>query len=110
MSGSQKCNLNPVAALLTHIKSELTCHCKQRMITGKRMSPDRVKRSQDVQFAASDRSSIAKREDFSLHGKDIPAPKERGQSVLSANHGNAREKAILISVQIYRACASLARS
>jgi hypothetical protein len=93
-------HLNPVAALLTHIKSELTCDCTQRMITGKRMSPDRVKRSQYVQFAASDRSSIAKCEDFSLHGKNVLAPKERGQSVLSANH-IAREKAILISVHLH---------
>lgn len=45
-------HLNPVAALLAYIESELTCDCTQRMITGKRMSPDRVKRSQNVQLAA----------------------------------------------------------
>jgi hypothetical protein len=70
-------HLNRVAALLSHIKSELTCDCTHWMITGKRMSADRVKRSQNVQFAASDRSSIAKREDFSLHGKNILAFKEK---------------------------------
>jgi len=70
-------HLNRVAALLAHFKSELTCNCTQRMITGKRMSADRVKRSQNVQFAASDRSSITKCEDFSLHGGNILAPKEK---------------------------------
>src|SRR5206468_11700610 len=64
-------HLNPMAALLAHLKSELTCDCTQRMITGKRVSADRVKRSQDVQLAAGDRSSIAKCEDFSLHRKNI---------------------------------------
>jgi hypothetical protein len=70
-------HLNRVAALLAHFKSELTCNCTQCVITGKRMSPDRVKRSQYVQFAASDRSSIAKCENLSLHRKNILAPKEK---------------------------------
>jgi len=64
-------HLDPMAALLAHIKSELTCDCTQRMITGKRLSADRVKRSQNVQFAAGDRRSIAKCEDFSLHRENI---------------------------------------
>ena len=69
--GVAEVHLNRVAALLAHIKSELTCNCTHWMITGKRMRADRVKRSQNVQFAASDRSSVAKGEDFSLHGKNI---------------------------------------
>jgi hypothetical protein len=70
-------HLNRVAALLAHFKSQLTCDCTHWMITGKRMSADRVKRPQNVQFAARDRSCIAKCEDLSLHGKSILAPKEK---------------------------------
>jgi hypothetical protein len=64
-------HLNRVAALLAHIKSELTCDCTHWMITGKRMSADRVKRSQNVQFAAGDRGGITKGENFSLHGENF---------------------------------------
>ena len=70
-------HLNRVAALLAHFKPELTCDCTHWMITRKRMSANRVKRSQNVQFAASDRSSIAKCENLSLHRKNILAPKEK---------------------------------
>jgi hypothetical protein len=70
-------HLDPVAALLAHIKAELACDSTQRMIAGKRASTDRVKRSQDVQFAASDRGGIAKRKDFSLHDEVTLAPKEK---------------------------------
>jgi hypothetical protein len=66
-------HLNRVAALLAHIKSELTCDCTHWMITGKRMSADRIKRSKNIQFAASDRGSIAKCENFSLHRENICA-------------------------------------
>jgi hypothetical protein len=64
-------HLDPVAALLAHIKAELTCDCAQWMITGKRVSAYCVKRSQNVQLTAGDRGSIAKCEDFSLHGENI---------------------------------------
>jgi hypothetical protein len=70
-------HLNRVAALLAHFKSQLTCDCTHWMITGKRMSADRVKRPQNVQFAARDRSCIAKCKDFSLHSKNILALKEK---------------------------------
>jgi hypothetical protein len=90
-------HLNRVAALLAHIKSELTCDCTHWMITGKRMSADRVKRPQNVQFAASDRSSIAKCEDFSLHRENILAPKEKRRKPVTANHVNGHEKATSIS-------------
>jgi hypothetical protein len=66
-------HLNRVAALLAHIKSELTCDCTHWMITGKRMSADRVKRSENVQFAAGDRGGITKGENFSLHGENFSA-------------------------------------
>jgi len=74
-------HLNRVAALLAHIKSELTCDCTHWMITGKRMSADRVKRSQNVQFAAGDRGGITKGENFSLHGENILAPKEKSRKI-----------------------------
>jgi hypothetical protein len=64
-------HLNRVAALLAHLKSKLTCDRTHWMITGKRMSADRIKRSQNIQFATSDRGSIAKCENFSLHRKNI---------------------------------------
>jgi hypothetical protein len=83
-------HLNRVAALLAHIKSEPTCDCTHWMITGKRMSSDRIKRSQNIQFAASDRRSIAKRENFSLHRENILAPKET--KPVTANHVNGHEK------------------
>ncbi len=35
----------PVAALLADIKSQFACDCTQGMITGKRLSANRVKRS-----------------------------------------------------------------
>ena len=38
-------HLEPVAALLADIKSQFACDCTQRMITGKRLSANRVKRS-----------------------------------------------------------------
>ena len=41
-------HLDPVASLLAHIEAELTRDCAQWMITGKRVSADRVKRSQNV--------------------------------------------------------------
>jgi hypothetical protein len=77
-------HLNRVAALLAHFKSELTCNCTQRMITGKRMSANRVKRSQNVQFAAGHRGGITKCENFSLHRANILMPKKRGEGMLSA--------------------------
>jgi len=41
------------------------------MIAGKSMRADRVKRSQDVQFAASHCGRITKCEDFSLHDENF---------------------------------------
>ncbi len=41
-------HLDPVAAFLADIEPQLTGDCTQRMITGKSMSADRIKRSQNV--------------------------------------------------------------
>jgi hypothetical protein len=90
-------HLNRVAALLAHIKSELTCDRTHWMITGKRMSADRVKRSQNVQFAAGDGSSIAKCENFSVHRENNLLPNEKRRKPVTANHVNGHKKATSIS-------------
>jgi len=63
-------HLEPMAALLADVKSQFACDCTQGMITGKRMSANRVKRSQNIQLTAGHRSSVAKCEYFSLHGEN----------------------------------------
>jgi hypothetical protein len=88
--------LQPVAAFLAGIESQLRHDGAQRMIGWKGMRTDRIKRSEDVHLSAGHRCGIANCENFDLHGWNSLSAR-RKQRLPGTNHANAHEKATVIS-------------